>query len=331
MGGIFNIAIKGKLFTLGASDSEEKFQEFRSLIISESIFNISSEYYQTTYSSIPNTNLYEAFNQCIQTVCTENQFGFLPVKELITDDFAVFTIHYRPQVSTDAMPMVQFFKIENVSAVSNSPSIGQTLTQTTIISAKREPEKDIILTLQTDRGTVSRKIDGANSLSSNKEIPIGTILGSFLTFDEFNFASKNNAKSPGELWTSEKSKWAPCDGRSVIGSGYSKITSKSFVPDLRGMFLRGLNSFDPVKGPAPRIKSERDPEDRVAGQYQSDDLKSHAHNFVYLKPKSNSSKGGGANHEVSDSDQNNSGTTNETGGVETRPINVAVYYYIKIN
>ncbi|WP_449397426.1 hypothetical protein [Chryseobacterium wanjuense] len=247
-GGSLTIPVKGVPFTLGASDSEERFQQFRSMIMSETTLNISSDYYQTTFASIPNTNLYEAFNQCIQTICNENQVGFLPVKELITEDYVVFTIHYRPQVSTDPLPKVEYFKVENALSVSNVPTKDQVLSQTTIISARRDPEKDILLTLQTDRGTVSRKIDAENSLSSNKELPIGTVIASFLTFQEFNFVSKNNLKSPGELWIAEKSKWAPCDGRSIANSGYSRITSKAFTPDLRGQFMRGLNSFDPVKG-----------------------------------------------------------------------------------
>lgn len=79
-GGSITIPIKGVPLTLGANESEEKFQEFRSKIISETNLQIQSDYYQTTFSSIPNTNLYEAFNQCIQTVCNENAIGFFTGK-----------------------------------------------------------------------------------------------------------------------------------------------------------------------------------------------------------------------------------------------------------
>lgn len=344
-GGSLTVPIKGNPFTLNANDSEEKFSEFKSLILSETNLNIKSDYYQTTFSSIPNTNLYEAFNQCVQTVCSENAVGFLPVKELVSEDFVVFTLYYRPQISTDGMPKVQFFKVENASMVSNPLTVGQTLSQTTIISAKREPEKDLILTLQTDRGTVSRKIDAENSLATNKELPIGTIITSFLPFDQFNYTSKNNAKSPGELWTAQKSKWAPCDGRSVSNSGFAKVTSKTFVPDLRGMFLRGLNTFDPSNGPAPRNPNEADPETRIVGQYQADAFQGHRHNqdgdgapgivggrqgegaFVrgaeikYLNAKA---------FRVLDPITDNSNGIPKISA-ETRPKNVTVYYYIKIN
>lgn len=339
-GGSLTVPVKGVPFTLGANDSEEKFQEFRSKILSETTLNISSEYYQTTFSSIPNTNLYEAFNQCMQTVCSSNTIGFLPVQEIISEDYVVFTVVYRPQVPTDAMPKVQYFKVENATSVSNSLAVGQVLSPTTIISVRRQPEKDIILTLQTDRGTVSRKIDAENSLSTNKELPIGTVIVSFLTFDEFSFASKNNVKSPGELWTSEKSKWAPCDGRSVAGSGYAKVTSKTFVPDLRGMFLRGLNSFDPVKGPSPRNAAEADPENRVVGSFQNDAFQGHKHldqdriAVLHGREAPNTPR---QRHTVTGTPANNTAGSVDGGygpprlSTETRPKNTAVYYYIKIN
>lgn len=326
-GGSLTVPIKGNPVTLNANDSDEKFSEFRSSVLSELNLTIKSDYYQTTFSSIPNTNLYEAFNQCVQTVCNANSVGFLPVKELITEDFVVFTLYYRPQIQTDGMPKVQYFKVENATTVSNPLMVGQTLTQSTIISAKRDPEKDLILTLQTDRGTVSRKIDAENSVSTAKELPLGTIITSFLTFDQFNFASKNNSKSPGEIWTSLKSKWAPCDGRNVSNSNFAKVTSKPSVPDLRGMFLRGLNTFDPISGPGARNSNEADPENRVAGNYQPDDLKSHAHEYQMAGNGNKNAEKGDPRIEATTV----LGNTAFSGGIETRPKNVAIYYYIKIN
>ncbi|OYZ47767.1 MAG: hypothetical protein B7Y15_13415, partial [Bacteroidetes bacterium 24-39-8] len=204
----------------------------------------------------------------------------------------------------------------------------------------REPEKDLILTIQTDRGTVSRKIDAENSLSTNKEFPIGSVVTSFLSFDQFNFVSKNNIKSPGELWTALKSKWAPCDGRSVSGSGYAKITSKTFVPDLRGTFTRGLNAFDPVYGPAPRNPEESDPESRIVGSFQNDAFQGHKHldndriAILYGREAPNNPH---QRFTVTGAPANNTaGSVNGGYGIprlntETRPKNVAVFYYIKIN
>ena len=135
-------------------------------------------------------------------------------------------------------------------------------------------------------------------------------------------------------FSAASSKWALADGRDISGSRYATITGQRVLPDLRGMFLRGLNV-----GRNDGLE-DSDGTLRAAGDAQLDQLQGHGHG-----------------HEIGDT----SGTTYAPGpflgvygtnipgtgrilqptsldpygavryGMETRARNVAVYYYIRIN
>lgn len=155
-------------------------------------------------------------------------------------------------------------------------------------------------------------------------IPIGTIIASMLNETEFNDASEGF--------------WVLADGRNIANSEYSKLTKKTNAPDLQGYFLRGMD-----------IGSLRDPDGgtRQVGSSQMDAFQSHAHGERSLSLKgdkwqhSASPEGQLGHSESANKDSydylptreiyedNASGTIK--AGVETRPKNIAVFYYIKID
>lgn len=63
---------------------------------------------------------------------------------------------------------------------------------------------------------------------SGLKSPVGTVLTSFLTEDQFNNETSGQ--------------WVLCDGRTCAGSSYNSLTGRSVVPDLRGMVLAGAGS-----------------------------------------------------------------------------------------
>ena len=88
-------------------------------------------------------------------------------------------------------------------------------------------------------------------------LPIGTIVASMLEFKKFQDVAGNN--------------WKPADGRKVSAkSKYALLTGNKALPDLRGMFLRGLNQFDPAKGPRRDKYKDPDGNRRKAGTPQED-------------------------------------------------------------
>lgn len=101
-------------------------------------------------------------------------------------------------------------------------------------------------------------------------VPIGTVVASML-------APKDFARMVGDEtnFDTRKAQWVPADGRSVAGSKYASAVT-STAPDVRGVFVRGLNFSEPDRD---RAKSEpvwADPDSgRQPGSLQSDSIKEH--------------------------------------------------------
>jgi hypothetical protein len=171
-------------------------------------------------------------------------------------------------------------------------------------------------------------------------LPIGTIIASMLEFKKFQNVAGDT--------------WKPADGRNVSAkSGYAKLTGNTVLPDLRGMFIRGLNQFDPHK--ASRRDKYKDPDGsgRKAGMPQNDATslpknKKHPfkgiaesageHSHIYFKALRVGGRSGSeerASAQASTTglagDHTHTVLITSGGDSETRPVNVAVFYYIKID
>ena len=111
-------------------------------------------------------------------------------------------------------------------------------------------------------------------------------------------------------------------------SQYEKLLRVRNVPDLRGLFLRGLNAerADGKEGPDASM--------RIGGDYQQDMVGKHGHP---LSPRiailGERAAYGGLKESAVGADAAN-GTAVSAGdspGVETRPRNSGVYWYMRIN
>lgn len=143
-------------------------------------------------------------------------------------------------------------------------------------------------------------------------VPVGTIIASYL--------SKQQMKG------TYGDEWVLANGDDVsTKSQFFKITGKTKLPDLRGMFIRGLNEG--------RNDGKQDPQpNRTAGDYQEDAFKEHHHKLIWHH-RSFHGAGGPGIPPVDEPGKDQPDTTKKPkeGGDETRPKNVAVYFYIKIN
>lgn len=120
--------------------------------------------------------------------------------------------------------------------------------------------------------------------------------------------------------------WLECHGAAVsrqtyatlfavIGTHYGAGDGRTTfnLPDLRGEFIRG---WDAGRG--------RDA-GRVLGSWQADEFRSHTHG-IGVKRQNDVDRGSNSSIVSIDTE----GTTDPAGGVETRPMNVAMKYIIKI-
>lgn len=161
--------------------------------------------------------------------------------------------------------------------------------------------------------------------------PLGTVVTSLLSFDHFKRAVGDPAN-----WNPVNSRWAPADGRQVVGSRYEALTGANVVPDLRGVFLRGLNSFDQEEI-TPIPPSQKNPEAKRVGEFQDDATPAHTHqlhgrNFKVSRYSENNETGYLPN--LSTGTPNGKDTSlgvDLEDSAEVRPKNVSVYFYVKIN
>jgi hypothetical protein len=124
--------------------------------------------------------------------------------------------------------------------------------------------------------------------------------------------------------------FVPCDGQSYPGSVFASVFGSSVVPDLRGLFIRGLNNFQTSQGVrSDGYKNDYDASGLyAAGQLSLDTVGPHNHPVTAALVSSGGADGGSGRGELS---QNNATTTSNNSGLETAPKNMSLFYYIRIN
>ncbi|MCP4136766.1 MAG: hypothetical protein GY754_37700 [bacterium] len=142
--------------------------------------------------------------------------------------------------------------------------------------------------------------------------------------------------------------WLFCDGSSVSRSEYSALfnvittswgvgngSSTFNLPDLRGMFLRGVSDgsgVDPDSG--LRTNPNGGNSGDAVGSYQDDVFKEHSHDYWDIWYSENAGTAFVSSYGSAASDYNNGQlqikrTSDATGDPETRPKNAAVSYIVK--
>lgn len=157
----------------------------------------------------------------------------------------------------------------------------------------------------------------------SQKIPVGSIICSVIEPRVFSgLAGDDGGFDPSN------STWIPADGRNVPGSKYSRQLT-SAVPDLRGMFLRGLNYSERgmFRKDGREVQSDNN---RTPGDYQEDNIKAHTHSVsshtadTGVPGRKLPFRYGGTPGQWDTGPQANASE-------DTHPRNIAVYYYIRIN
>ena len=163
---------------------------------------------------------------------------------------------------------------------------------------------------------VKKELEEISDLKLITNLPIGTIVPSMLEPTVF-------AEAVGDV-DRDTPDWVLADGdKDITNSLYGQLSHNRTPPDLRGVFLRGMNEG--------RNDGKQDPQsDRNAGDYQPDTLARHRHGMVWHWRSFEGSKDRAPTTAVNYCNKGLCDSLFE-GGKETRPKNVAVYFYIKIN
>lgn len=155
--------------------------------------------------------------------------------------------------------------------------------------------------------------DGISEISGTSikdQGKVGDVIHSMLT--EEQFIAENGAG------------WVLADGRDVTGSKYDTLILGGLggtVPDMRGQFLRGINNG--------RSDGQEDPDgERSPGHQQIDRVGEHYHTHPHLRQNG----AGGSYGAVLDFDNPNNPVNTDAFnvGLDSRPKNVAVNIFIKI-
>lgn len=151
------------------------------------------------------------------------------------------------------------------------------------------------------------------SMFSVQEMPseLGTVQYSIL--DPAAFNDQNGAG------------WVLMDGRDISETDLCVRANVCSVPDARGVFIRGLNMNRAAAQGDPRGNS------RQVGSYQDDAFEKHNHSITWNNHRSGmgTRNANGPKTQPGDRLQRNTSFAGE--GTETRPKNIALYTYIKVN
>lgn len=204
------------------------------------------------------------------------------------------------------------------SAMSGKASSSDLSSLQTTVNGKADASTQTALTTTVSGKADINSVKQWDSLAVLAAAPIGTIIPSMVVPVSGYLPNTNSA-------------WKSCEGGSTTESAYVSVVKFSGIPDVRGRFLRGVdmgvgNDLDS----ASRTKIGTN----WAGSVQDDMLGSHSHTLSEKAALFDGAYNGamnnlGTGYYVFNGGHGVNGTTS-TGGSETRPKNVAVYWYIKV-
>lgn len=135
---------------------------------------------------------------------------------------------------------------------------------------------------------------------------------------------KNSILDPQKFVRLNGAGWVLMDGRNINNSDLFHLTGMTMIPDARGVFIRSMNEN--------RDTNLGDTEgNRSVGVYQTDEVKQHNHQYTDIFNPDDVESDNSSERAAGVRENAVVKTTSDYGGKETRPRNIALYTYIKVN
>lgn len=295
--------------------------------------------YEKISQSLISKVAYTAFSDCVKSNCGNGLF----IDYETTGEDIIITVRL---VITVGQPKATVLKINptvaNAVPINYNFQQGVSINPNSSISAlyrRINPKQDAVFSFDFEYYP-TKQVIVKRSRHQNIELPVGTIVASVLDYS--TYCSINEIEISNDM---SNVTWVPADGRDVTGSLYGGRQKN--IPDLRGTFLRGANVFDENFDPPFKDLRQKDPENRKSNKLQFQDVQPHTHavndpghshsvslaiidvgdsGTVAYRP------GGFGTPATLGADSSLTGITIKSNeSIETRPTNLSVYYYIKIN
>lgn len=317
-------------FGSSSSSSSSKFYS----MYRESIENkyISDEILQSLYSTAIPDKAFTSYEKCLDLCKNIYYSGGITLRNVSTqDDLIVLELKFKSTPSGGKISIRDATYSNGTVAGGKKFEKGIEILDGQVLyeHIKLNSEDNITVTIAFNEGVnpASLSLQAKSKIRKSSDAPLGTMIASLLNYNDF-------LKLNGLVYESDINKviWVPCDGRD-IGTAINTYGAYAGgkAPDLRGLFLRSVNDMGLYNATVPPpIISNLNPENKLSGQIQMDEIKSHSHKQTYTGGNhdrgrwTTSGVHGKLDEHVGNTD------TSTTGGQETRPKNISVYYYIKI-
>jgi hypothetical protein len=304
------------------------------LASSENISEEEKNEFIETASSVISPEMMNAYRECLK-LCDSNGNGLRIKADLPTDataDNISFSVSYKKPNFVGQTPIIKNVIITPSDCYAcNKGSLYDKLQDKTPLKENQTYElictRKISSTPFAKAGQPDFKIYSEAAL-----IVIETTMGNYRVRIPPIYAQPILTSGIGDVVTSMLDKdaftqlngngWALADGTDVpTGTKYHKYLKDrnlpTKLPDLRGMFLRGANNG--------RNDGKQNPENIGLGEPQADAIKPHKH-----KKGADATSPGGSEHHYWGGNISGEYEYSELNG-ETRPRNVTVNYFIRIN
>ena len=300
----------------------------------------SQKNYETLYTSILSVNSLSAYRACLESdACAGTNTRIK--SQVFGDVDDVFTLQL-VFLDNSGIPEA---KIENIT-YNNCIPYGLLVFKSGVAIKDGQSKSQPFKKLRKDRAafvTVNFENPGirldpievnGTVITLSEKMPIGAIVASVLDYPQFNIVN-----GLPTTFNSNTSTWAPCDGRTIANSKYA-TSGASIAPDLRGLFLRGVNEmYSGNLGSGTLNSDQLNVEDKNSGEFQNDAFQDHTHKVgIGITDKQANSQASPRfadwvyrSPNVYQTQSVFTTDNNVRVSEETRPKNMTVYYYVRIN